>query len=78
MRKIRTFISIVHILLCFALSGVVLLQQRKQGGFSGIFGGGTQADLGANQWQRFSSLTKITVVLTTAFILTSIVLILYR
>lgn len=71
----RTVISIVHILLCIALSGVVLLQQRKQGGFSGMFGGGTQADMGASQWQRFSGLTKVTVLLFTVFMLTSIVLI---
>ncbi len=72
----RTVISIVHILLCIALSGVVLLQQRKQGGFSGMFGGGTQADMGASQWQRFSGLTKVTVLLFAVFMLTSIVLIL--
>lgn len=72
----RTVISIVHILLCIALSGVVLLQQRKQGGFSGMFGGGTQADMGASQWQRFSGLTKVTVLLFAVFMLTSIVMIL--
>lgn len=73
----KTFLGIVHILLCLALSGVVLLQQRKQGGFSGIFGGGTQADMGGSQWQRFTGLTKITVVLTGLFMVTSIILVLY-
>jgi preprotein translocase subunit SecG len=74
---VKTFLGIVHILLCIALSGVVLLQQRKQGGFSGIFGGGTQADAGGNQWQRFTGLSKITVVLTCIFMVTSIILVLY-
>ena len=73
----KTFLGIVHILLCIALSGAILLQQRKQGGFSGIFGGGTQADMGGSQWQRFTGLTKITVVLTGLFMVTSIILVLY-
>ena len=73
----KTFLGIIHILLCLALSGVVLLQQRKQGGFAGIFGGGTQADMGGSQWQRFTGLTKITVVLTGLFMVTSIILVLY-
>ena len=47
----------------------VLVQQRKQGGFSGVFGGGTQADSG--QWQRFTPLTKITIGLATVFMITS-------
>lgn len=74
----KTFLGIVHILLCIALSGAVLLQQRKQGGFAGIFGGGTQADAGGNQWQRFTGLSKITVVLTAIFMVTSVVLVLYK
>ncbi len=69
-------LGLLHIVLCIALSGVVLLQQRKQGGFSGIFGGGTQADMGNNQWQRFTGLTKITVILTSLFMVTSVVLVL--
>ncbi len=71
----RMFLGIVHILLSIALMGVVLLQQRKEGGFSGIFGGGTQSDMGGSQWQRLSGLTKITVVLTGLFMLTSLVLV---
>lgn len=70
------FLGIVHILLCIALSAIVLLQQRKEGGFSGVFGGGTQADMGASQWQRFTGLTKLTVILTTIFMVTSVVLVL--
>lgn len=72
----KTFLGVIHILLCIALAGVVLLQQRKQGGFSGIFGGGTQADAGGGQWQRFTGLSKITVVLTGIFMVTSIILVL--
>ena len=72
----KTFLGVVHILLCLALTGVILLQQRTEGGFSGIFGGGTQADMGASQWQRFTGLTKLTVILTAVFMVTSVVLVL--
>ncbi len=78
MRSVKTILGVIHILLCFSLSGVILLQQRKQGGFSGIFGGGTQADMGGSQWQRFTGLSKVTVVLTVLFMVTAIVLVLYK
>jgi len=68
-------LGIVHIILSIALISVVMLQHRKQGGFTGIFGGGTQADMGGSQWQRFTALTKITVVLATLFMATSLTLV---
>lgn len=71
----KLILGIVHIVLCVALIAVVMLQQRKQGGFSGIFGGGTQADMGGSQWQRFTGLTKITVVLSALFMVTSVALV---
>lgn len=70
----RTFLSIVHILLCVALMAVVLLHPRKQGR-GGIFGGVTMPDPTANQWSRFSTLTKITVVICALFMLNSLILI---
>ena len=65
----KTFLSIVQIVLSIVLIAVVLLHKRKQGGFAGIFGGGTQAETG--QWQRFNTLSKITVVLAVIFMLLS-------
>ncbi|HOB10276.1 MAG: preprotein translocase subunit SecG [Acetomicrobium sp.] len=69
-------IAILHILIAFALMGVIILQQRKQSGFAGVFGGGTQADMSSGQWQRLSGLSKITVLLLALFMLTSLVLVL--
>jgi len=69
-----TFLSIVQIVVSIVLITIVLLQHRKQGGFSGIFGGGTQADSG--QWQRFTALTKITIVLAVLFMFLSVVIVL--
>jgi preprotein translocase subunit SecG len=54
------------------LTVIVLLQHRKQGGFGGVFGGGTQADAG--QWQRFTSLTKLTIIFAGLFMFSSILL----
>ncbi|GHT01356.1 hypothetical protein AGMMS50276_29180 [Synergistales bacterium] len=70
----KIFLSLVHIVLSVLLMVVVLLQQRKQGGFGGAFGGGTQADV--KQWQRFTGMTKLTIVLATLFMATSILLVL--
>ena len=71
---LRTLLAIAHIIIAVLLMGAVLVQQRKQGGFSGIFGGGTQADSG--QWQRFTGMTKITIILAAAFMITSVLLVL--
>ena len=65
----RVLLSIVHIIAAVLMIAVILLQQRKQGGFSGVFGGGTQADSG--QWQRFTGLTKLTIILAVIFMVTS-------
>lgn len=67
----KIFLEIIHILVCIALMAVILMQRRKSGGFSGVFGGGTQAD-SSGTWQRMTSLTKVTVGLIVAFMVLSI------
>ena len=71
----RILLSAAHIVVSVLLMVAVLAQQRKQGGFAGVFGGGTQPDAG--QWQRFSGLTKVTVVLAAVFMVTSVCLVLF-
>lgn len=73
----KTALTVIHVLLCILLISVVLMQRRKQGGFGGVFGGGSQADMSASQWQRFTGLTKITVVVAALFMITSVVLVVY-
>jgi preprotein translocase subunit SecG len=65
-----TFVLVVHILLAFALVGVVLLQ-RSEGGALGIGGGpsGFMTARGAS-----NLLTRATSVLTVLFVITSITL----
>lgn len=65
----KIILSCVHIIVSLLLIVAVLVQQRKQGGFSGVFGGGSQPDSG--QWQRFTPLTKITIALAVIFMVTS-------
>lgn len=70
----RTVLSIVQIVLCLVLIAAVMLQPRKHGR-GGIFGGATMADSSANQWARFSTMSKITVVVGSLFMINSLALI---
>ncbi|MBP8984510.1 MAG: preprotein translocase subunit SecG [Syntrophobacterales bacterium] len=74
---VKVFLTVVHVIVSIAVMAVILMQQRKQGGFTGVFGGGTQADA-AGQWQRFTLLTKATIVLTAVFLATSLILVIVR
>jgi len=67
-------ILIVHILVCFALMAVVLMQSGKGGGLAGAFGGGggNQTIFGGRGAVDF--LGKATWVLGAAFMLTSLTL----
>lgn len=74
----KILLGVLHILVCFGLIGVIMMQHRKSGGFTGSFGGGgTQADSGGT-WQRMSSLTKITAGLMLAFMILSILQVVVR
>lgn len=69
------FLQVVFIILCVLLMGVIMIQQRKSGGFSGSFGGGSQPDMSGGSWQRMTSATKLTVVLAALFMICAIVLV---
>jgi preprotein translocase subunit SecG len=69
-------VEVLFVILCIALIGVILMQHRKSGGFSGSFGGGgTQMDMSGGSWQRMSSMTKITVALTALFMILSLIMV---
>lgn len=69
-------LQIAFIALCIALMAVIMLQHRKSGGFTGSFGGGgTQMDMSNGSWQRMTSMTKITVVLTAIFMIIAFALV---
>lgn len=61
----------VHLLVCFALVAVVLLQSGKGGGLAGgAFGGATQTVFGGRGATDF--ITRATIVLGVAFFVTSV------
>jgi preprotein translocase subunit SecG len=71
----KNVVSVLFLLLCAALVAVILTQHRKSGGFAGSFGGGgTQMDMSGGSWQRMSFMTKVTVGLTAAFMILSLIL----
>lgn len=75
----RILLSIIFLALCIALSGVIMMQHRKSGGFSGSFGGGgTQMDMSGGTWQRMTSLTKLTAILMASFMLLALLLAMIR
>jgi preprotein translocase subunit SecG len=67
------FLMIVHLVVCFGLVGVVLMQSGKGGGLAGgAFGGTAQTVFGGRGATDF--MTRATMVLGGAFFLTSLVL----
>ncbi|GHV27765.1 hypothetical protein FACS1894167_03350 [Synergistales bacterium] len=73
---LRIFLSLLFLVLCVVLMGVVLMQHRKSGGFSGSFGGAsTQMDMSGGSWQRMTTATKVTVALAGVFMLLSLILV---
>ena len=68
----RALLLSIHTICSFFLLVVVLLQPSKSGGLSGMFGGGGTSFFGGRGAAPF--LTKITIVLATIFIVTSVIL----
>ncbi len=72
---LHTLLVIIHVLVCFVLAGVVLLQSSKGGGLAGAFGGGggsPQQMLGSRGMT--SLLHKLTIYFAVAFFMTSFLL----
>lgn len=71
--QMSTFISILHVLICFFIIGVVLLQSGKGAEMGASFGaGGSQSLFGASGGGNF--MTKLTSMAAIIFMLTSLTL----
>lgn len=68
----QTLISIIHILMCFVLIAVVLLQAGKGANMGAAFGGSSQTVFGSSGPGTF--LSKMTTAVAVVFMLTSLVL----
>lgn len=75
---LKIALSLLQIIVCLVLLSLVMLQHRKSGGFSGMFGGGATLPDGSGSWQRMTGLNKATVVVTAVFMLLSLVLVMIR
>ena len=67
-----TFVLIIHILVCFGLIGIVLLQSGKGAELGAAFGGSSQTLFGSRGAATF--LSKMTTVIAVVFMITSLVL----
>lgn len=75
MAVLHTILLIVYILICVALSVVVIMQEGKQAGLSGAIGGAADSYWGKNKGRSMEgNLEKATKYLAIAFIILSIVL----
>ena len=75
MAVLRVILTIVYIIVCIALSAIVLMQEGKSAGLSGAISGVADTYWGKNKGRSMEgTMSKITVVLAVAFILFSIVL----
>jgi preprotein translocase subunit SecG len=68
----HTVVTIVHIIACLFLIGVVLLQQGKGADMGAVFGGSSSTIFGSSGAGNF--LTRMTTVMAVVFMLTSLTL----
>ena len=66
---LQSIINVLHIAICLLLILVILLQQSKGGGLSGSLGAGASQVFGGRSSTNF--MTRLTGVLATLFMLTS-------
>lgn len=75
MTWLRTIVTILYVLVCIALSVVVLMQEGKQAGLSGSISGAAESYWGKNKGRSMEgALEKGTRVLAVVFIIVSALL----
>ncbi|MCS7233172.1 MAG: preprotein translocase subunit SecG [Synergistetes bacterium] len=74
----KLLIIVAHLLIAVVLISVIMFQGRKSSRFSGIFGGGTLADMSGGQRKKLPFLTKLTAILGIIFMVTSFLMVFYR
>ena len=67
------FLLFIYVLVCLALTGVILLQSGRGGGLAGVFGGGGMGTVFGGRGAA-TFLSKVTTVLATIFLILSLVL----
>lgn len=67
---LQTFLNILHVIVCFFLILVVLLQQGRGGGLGSAFGGATAQVFGGRGAGNF--MTRLTAICAVIFMATSV------
>lgn len=72
----RTFITVIHVIVSIILIGSILLQSGKSAGLSGAIAGGAESIWGKSKARGYEALfAKITAVGAILFVITSISLV---
>ena len=75
MEVLKNVLLVIHVIVCFLMVVVVLMQTGKEGGLSGAIQGGGDSFFGKNKGKtRDAILSKITVVLAVLFLALTIAL----
>ena len=75
MTWLRTIVTILYVLVCIALSVVVLMQEGKQAGLSGSISGAAESYWGKNKGRSMEGfLEKMTKILVAAFFILALLL----
>lgn len=75
MAVLKVILMIVYIIICIALTVIVLMQEGKQAGLTGAISGGSDTYWGRNKGRsREGVLEKITTVLAALFVILSLIL----
>lgn len=75
MEVVKVIVTIVYVIVCIALAGIVLLQEGKSAGLSGSISGVADTYWGKNKGRSMEgALEKVTKYLAAGFIVLSVVL----
>ncbi len=70
----QTALTIIHVIICIILIGVVLMQHGKQQGLSGAIAGGAETFFGKNKGRTIDGvLRKVTTVVAALFVISAVV-----
>ena len=72
----KTFVTVVHVIMSLILIGSILLQSGKSAGMSGAIAGGAESLWGKNKSRGYEALlSKVTAIGAILFVITSISLV---
>ncbi len=75
----KSFVTVLHVIVSLILIGSILLQSGKSAGLSGSIAGGAESLLGKGKGRGYEALlTKVTTIGAITFVITSIALVILQ